>query len=151
MDVSVVEGSTDNNKTQADLSNIQETASGVQFKKNPKLSLGSEVVLGLEKQDEKREQMKQIHSMIDPILLKKIFIKPIKEFIMRSSTISFIMSIITFIILTFLLLKYHSSDDGIDENSFRILSTVRRMFIFMLPVLLVLFDQKVLNYVKGLF
>ena len=148
MDVSVVEGSTDNNKTQADLSNIQETASRVQFKKNPKLSLGSEVVLGLEEQ---HEEIKQIHSMIDPILLKKIIIKPIKEFIMRSSTISFIMSIITFIILTFVLLKYHSSDDGIDENSFRILSTVRRMFIFMLPVLLVLFDQKVLNYVKGLF
>jgi len=148
MDVSVVEGSTDNNKTQPDLSNIQETASRVQFKKNPKLSLGSEVVLGLEEQ---HEEIKQIHSMIDPILFKKIIIKPIKEFIMRSSTISFIMSIITFIILTFVLLKYHSSDDGVDENSFRILSIVRRMFIFMLPVLLVLFDQKVLNYVKGLF
>ena len=88
MDVSVVEGSTDNNKTQADLSNIQETASGVQFTKNPKLSVGSEVELGLEEQHEKNEEIKQIHSMIDPILLKKIIIKPIKEFIMRSSTIS---------------------------------------------------------------
>ena len=89
--------------------------------------------------------------MIDPILFKKIFIKPIKELLMRSLTISFLMSMITFIILTFVLLKYHSSDEGVDENSFKILSTVRRMFIFMLPVLLVLFDQQVLNYVKGLF
>ena len=142
MDVAVVESSTDNNKTQADPSNVQETA---------KVSLESEVVLGLEDKDEEKEQLKQIHSMIDPILLKKIFIKPIKELLMRSLTISFLMSMITFIILTFVLLKYHSSDEGVDENSFKILSTVRRMFIFMLPVLLVLFDQKVLNYVKGLF
>lgn len=142
MDVAVVESSTDNNTTQADPSNDQETA---------KVSLESEVVLGLEDKDEEKEQLKQIHSMIDPILLKKIFIKPIKELLMRSSTISFLMSMITFIILTFVLLKYYSSDEGVDENSFKILSTVRRMFIFMLPVLLVLFDQQVLNYVKGLF
>ena len=142
MDVAVVESSTDNNTTQADPSNDQETA---------KVSLESEVVLGLEDKDEEKEQLKQIHSMIDPILFKKIFIKPIKELLMRSLTISFLMSMITFIILTFVLLKYHSSDEGVDENSFKILSTVRRMFIFMLPVLLVLFDQKVLNYVKGLF
>lgn len=142
MDVAVVESSTDNNTTQADPSNDQEKA---------KVSLESEVVLGLEDKDEEKEQLKQIHSMIDPILFKKIFIKPIKELLMRSSTISFLMSMITFIILTFVLLKYHSSDEGVDENSFKILSTVRRMFIFMLPVLLVLFDQKVLNYVKGLF
>ena len=142
MDVAVVESSTDNNKTQADPSNVQEIA---------KVSLESEVVLGLEDKDEEKEQLKQIHSMIDPILFKKIFIKPIKELLMRSLTISFLMSMITFIILTFVLLKYHSSDEGVDENSFKILSTVRRMFIFMLPVLLVLFDQQVLNYVKGLF
>ena len=142
MDVAVVESSTDNNTTQADPSNDQETA---------KVSLESEVVLGLEDKDEEKEQLKQIHSMIDPILFKKIFIKPIKELLMRSLTISFLMSMITFIILTFVLLKYHSSDEGVDENSFKILSTVRRMFIFMLPVLLVLFDQQVLNYVKGLF
>ena len=82
----------------------------------------------------------------DPDTFQKIVIKPIKHFLLRSSTISFVMSIVTFVLVTSFLLKYNSN---FSDSSYRLLASVRRMFILILPVFLVIFDEQVFTHVRS--
>ena len=82
----------------------------------------------------------------DPDTFQKIVLKPIKHFILRSSTISFVMSIVTFVLVTSFLLKNNSI---FSDSSYSLLSIVRRMFILILPVFLVIFDEPVFTYVRS--
>ena len=81
-----------------------------------------------------------------PDTFQKIVLTPIKNFLLRSSNISFVMSIVTFVLVTSFLLKNNSNFSDI---SYSILSIVRRMFILILPVCLVIFDEPVFTYVRS--
>ena len=82
----------------------------------------------------------------DPDTFQKIVLKPIKNVLLRSSTISFVMSIVTFVLVTSFLLKYNSN---FSDSLYSLLSIVRRMFLLILPVFLVIFDEQVVTYVRS--
>ena len=71
--------------------------------------------------------------------------KPFKDLLFRTSTITLVMGIAAFFVMIHFPLKYNSS---IGNSPFTLLNSVIRIFSFVLPVLLVLFDEQVLCYVK---
>ena len=81
------------------------------------------------------------------VSLKKMVIKPFKDFLFRTSILSFVLSIVLFFVLIHLHLKFDSSSI---DNSFTVLSGVVRIIVLVMPIMSVLFDEQVLTYVKGL-
>ena len=83
-------------------------------------------------------------SKVDSDNFQKMVIKPFKEFLCRSSTISFLVTTITFITLINVIISFETKKS---ESSFWVLSSSTRIIIFLLPILLVVFDEKVLDFV----
>ena len=83
-------------------------------------------------------------SKVDSDNFQKMVIKPFKEFLCRSSTISFLVTSITFITLINVIISFQTKKS---ESSFWVLSSFTRIIIFLLPILLVVFDEKVLDFV----
>ena len=83
-------------------------------------------------------------SKVDSDNFQKMVIKPFKEFLCRSSTISFLVTTITFITLINVIISFQTKKS---ESSFWVLSSFTRIIIFLLPILLVVFDEKVLDFV----
>lgn len=74
--------------------------------------------------------------------------KPMKDFLLRSSTVSFILSLVGFIVLVKLLSMH---DENSTESSLKLLLHLTRAYILILPVFLVLFDDQVVLYAKSFF
>ena len=85
---------------------------------------------------------------ISSVSVQKTVIKPIKDYLLRSSTIPYALSLIFGFILAGFRLSF---DIDITGRSSKILSCFNKIFILVLPVLLVLSDDLVLYYVKTLF
>ena len=79
---------------------------------------------------------------------KTLVYKPMKDFLLRSSTVPFILSIVGFIVLVKLL---SMNDESSTESSIKLLLHLTRAYILILPVLLVLFDDQVVLYAKSFF
>ena len=71
-----------------------------------------------------------------------------KDFLLRSSTVSFILSLVGFIVLVKLLSMH---DESSTESSLKLLLHLTRAYILILPVFLVLFDDQVVLYAKSFF
>ena len=78
----------------------------------------------------------------------KLVYKPMKDFLLRSSTVTFVMSLFGIMVLVKILMRY---DKDSSDSSISLLSSVVRIYTFVLPVLLVLLDDKVVSYAKGFF
>ena len=89
----------------------------------------------------------ELSSGVTESMLKKIVIKPLKDFFFRSSTVTFILGIVFFIIFINLFISYKKDDL---DSSFSLFSSVIRFFILGIPVLLVLFDNQVLSFIINL-
>ena len=89
----------------------------------------------------------ELSSGVTESMLKKIVIKPLKDFFFRSSTVTLILGIVFFIIFINLFISYKKDDL---DSSFSLFSSVIRFFILGLPVLLVLFDNQVLSFIINL-
>ena len=81
----------------------------------------------------------------DSVEFQKMVIKPLKEFFLRSSTISLVMTLVTFFCLINMIINY---DRNTSESSIVLMSSVIRIIIFVLPILLIIFDDNVLNFVS---
>ena len=79
---------------------------------------------------------------------KKLVYKPMKDFLLRSSTVTFVMSLFGIMVLVKILMRY---DKDSSDSSIRLLSSVVRIYTLALPVLLVLFDDQVLSYALSFF
>ena len=79
---------------------------------------------------------------------KTLVYKPMKDFLLRSSTVSFILSLVGFIVLVKLLSMH---DESSTESSLKLLLHLTRAYILILPVFLVLFDDQVVLYAKSFF
>ena len=88
----------------------------------------------------------KIPSKAIPKTFKDKVINPFKDLLFRTSTITLVMGIPAFFVMIYFPLKYNSS---IGSSPFILLNNVIRTFSFVLPVLLVLFDEQVLCYVKS--
>ena len=78
--------------------------------------------------------------------LQKTLIKPMKEYILRTSTFTFVVNFLIVTITINLLLKFDIRN--VNESPSNLISIAGRMSILILPVILVLFDEQVLSYVK---
>ena len=89
----------------------------------------------------------ELSSGVTESMLKKIVIKPLKDFFFRSSTVTFILGIVFLIIFINLFISFKKDDL---DSSFSLFSSVIRFFILGIPVLLVLFDNQVLSFIINL-
>ena len=89
----------------------------------------------------------ELSSGVTESMLKKIVIKPLKDFFFRSSTVTFILGIVFLIIFINLFISFKKDDL---DSSFSLFSSVIRFFILGIPVLLVVFDNQVLNFIINL-
>ena len=78
----------------------------------------------------------------------KLVYKPMKDFLLRSLTVTFVMSLFGIMVLVKILMRY---DKDSRDSSIRLLSSVVRIYTLVLPVLLVLLDDKVVSYAKSFF
>ena len=81
----------------------------------------------------------------DSVEFQKRVIKPLKEFFLRSSTISLVMTIVTFFCLINMIINY---DRNTSESSIDSMSSVINIMMFVLSILLIIFDENVLNFVS---
>ena len=97
--------------------------------------------------DVSKKLQPELSSGVTESMLKKIVIKPLKDFFFRSSTVTLILGIVFFIIFINLFISYKKDDL---DSSFSLFSSVIRFFILGIPVLLVLFDNQVLSFIINL-
>ena len=82
-------------------------------------------------------------------VLQKTLIKQMKDFILRTSTFTLVANFLIVTIIINLLLKFDIRN--MNESPINLISVATLMFVLVLPVILVLFDEQVLSYVKQIY
>ena len=81
--------------------------------------------------------------------VKYFVIKTIKEFFSKTSSIMIILNVIAFLVVLTIQLHLYSAAETSHRHSYiKLLSSVLRAYKFVLPAMLVLFDEKVLEFSK---